>query len=68
MSDSLLEAFQLTEIQTGEERRQVCPPATINTELAGQVVRIAKLAYRALGLSGIATFDFIIKVSGVGNT
>ena len=70
--DELLEAFPLTEINTSGKIFSVdnssmadviTPAKALNTEVTQQVVKIAKVAYRALNLCGLATFDFIVKVS-----
>ena len=70
--DELLEAFPVTEIRTQGEvfhaenstkSEIITPVKKLNTEACQQVVRVAKVAYRALNLCGVATFDFIVKVS-----
>ena len=70
--DELLEAFPITEINTSgkvfsvdnSSKAEVITPAkALNTEVTQQVVKVAKVAYRALNLCGLATFDFIVKVS-----
>ena len=43
----------------------ISPPSSISLEVAQQATKIAKIAYRALNLSSLASFDFIVKVSGV---
>ena len=40
----------------------ITPAQSINLEVTQQLTKIAKIAYRALNLSGLATFDFIVKV------
>ena len=42
----------------------ISPPSSISLEVAQQATKIAKIAYRALNLSSLASFDFIVKVSG----
>jgi len=69
--DEKLEAFPVTEItHSGEyfHTRELqsnadisTPTKTIRGETVAEVIKIAKLAYRTLKLSGIASFDFIIK-------
>ena len=74
--DELLEAFPVTEIKTTGEvfcsencpKSQVITPVkSLNTEATQQVVKVAKVAYRALNLTGLSTFDFIVKVRFVLN-
>ena len=64
-ADELLEAFPVTElrVQGDSETVLITPCRSINAEVEQQVVRVAKVAYRALNLAGLATFDFIIKVA-----
>jgi len=70
--DEKLEAFPVTEVTPSGEyfvTRELSsggadiltPTKTIRGEVVAEVVKIAKLAYRKLKLSGIASFDFIIK-------
>ena len=68
-TDELLESLTVTELQrsssytsTSSSPTLTSPPRTINLEAAQQVAKIAKIAYRELNLSGLATFDFIVKV------
>ena len=68
-TDELLESLTVTELQrsstsstTSSSSTLTSPPRTINLEAAQQVAKIAKIAYRELNLSGLATFDFIVKV------
>ena len=68
-TDELLESLTVTELQrststssTSPSPTLTTPPRTINLEAAQQVAKIAKIAYRELNLSGLATFDFIVKV------
>ena len=66
-TDELLESLTVTELQrsstnTATSSTLTSPPRTINLEAAQQVAKIAKIAYRELNLSGLATFDFIVKV------
>ena len=68
-TDELLESLTVTELQrsaasssTSSSTTLTSPPRTINLEAAQQVAKIAKIAYRELNLSGLATFDFIVKV------
>ena len=64
-TDELLESLTVTELQrssTSTSSTLTSPPRTINLEAAQQVAKIAKIAYRELNLSGLATFDFIVKV------
>ena len=70
--DELLEAFPVTEIKTKgdifcsencSKMEMITPVKSLNTEVTQQVVKVAKVAYRALNLCGLATFDFIVKVS-----
>ena len=66
-TDELLESLTVTELQrsssnTSSTSTLTSPPRTINLEAAQQVAKIAKIAYRELNLSGLATFDFIVKV------
>ena len=66
-TDELLESLTVTELQrsssnTSSTSTLTSPPRTINLEAAQQVAKIAKIAYRELTLSGLATFDFIVKV------
>ena len=68
-TDELLESLTVTELQrstsTSSSPTLTTPPRTINLEAAQQVAKIAKIAYRELNLSGLATFDFIVKVFSV---
>ena len=65
-TDELLESLTVTELQrsstSSTSSTLTSPPRTINLEAAQQVAKIAKIAYRELNLSGLATFDFIVKV------
>ena len=70
-TDELLESLTVTELQrsaaststsSSSSSTLTSPPRTINLEAAQQVAKIAKIAYRELNLSGLATFDFIVKV------
>ena len=67
-TDELLESLTVTELQRSSSNTSntsptlTSPPRTINLEAAQQVAKIAKIAYRELNLSGLATFDFIVKV------
>ena len=67
-TDELLESLTVTELQrsatstSSSSPTLTSPPRTINLEAAQQVAKIAKIAYRELNLSGLATFDFIVKV------
>ena len=69
-TDDLLESLTVTELQRSATSSTsstssptlTSPPRTINLEAAQQVAKIAKIAYRELNLSGLATFDFIVKV------
>ena len=62
-TDELLESLTVTELQrSATSSTLTSPPRTINLEAAQQVAKIAKIAYRELNLSGLATFDFIVKV------
>ena len=67
-TDELLESLTVTELQRSSTTTSstsptlTSPPRTINLEAAQQVAKIAKIAYRELNLSGLATFDFIVKV------
>ena len=69
-TDELLESLTVTELQRSATSSTsstssptlTSPPRTINLEAAQQVAKIAKIAYRELNLSGLATFDFIVKV------
>ena len=63
-TDELLESLTVTELQRSSTSSSTLtsPPRTINLEAAQQVAKIAKIAYRELNLSGLATFDFIVKV------
>ena len=67
-TDELLESLTVTELQRSTSTSSTStptlttPPRTINLEAAQQVAKIAKIAYRELNLSGLATFDFIVKV------
>lgn len=68
-SDGLLEAFPVTEIthngeifHTGASDSKLTTPAkNIREEVVQQVIKVAKVAYRALNLSGLATFDMIVQ-------
>ena len=70
-TDELLESLTVTELQRSTSTSSTSsstlttPPRTINLEAAQQVAKIAKIAYRELNLSGLATFDFIVKVFSV---
>ena len=66
--DELLEAFVVSEVKQSKD--QYCsehaevftPSRNLHAEVVQQVIKIAKVAYRALNLCGIASFDFIVKV------
>lgn len=69
-SDELLESLDVTEIVRSDLSSQpdmITPAQSINLEVTQQLTKIAKIAYRALNLSGLATFDFIVKV-GINKT
>lgn len=70
-TDDLLEAFPVTEITPSgeffhsshsEPGTQIITPAkTLRGEVAVEVVKVAKVAYRALKLAGLASFDIIVQ-------
>ena len=39
----------------------ITPTKTLRGEVVTQVVKVAKVAYRALNLCGLATFDMIVQ-------
>ena len=69
--DELLEAFPVTEITPEGEvfyssdytaKTSITTPSkTLRGEVVLQVTKIAKVAYRALNLCGLATFDMIVQ-------
>ena len=69
--DELLEAFPVTEITPEGEvfyssdytsKTSIMTPAkTLRGEVVLQVTKVAKVAYRALNLCGLATFDMIVQ-------
>ena len=70
-SDELLEAFPVTEITPEGEvfhstdysaKTSITTPSkTLRGEVVLQVTKVAKVAYRALNLCGLATFDMIVQ-------
>ena len=69
--DELLEAFPVTEITPEGEvfysseytakTSITTPTKTLRGEVVLQVTKVAKVAYRALNLCGLATFDMIVQ-------
>ena len=69
--DELLEAFPVTEITPEGEvfyssdytsKTSITTPSkTLRGEVVLQVTKVAKVAYRALNLCGLATFDMIVQ-------
>ena len=70
--DELLEAFPVTEITPEGEvfhtndimsKAAISTPSkTLRGEVVQQVTKVAKVAYRALNLCGLASFDMIVQV------
>ena len=70
--DELLEAFPVTEITPEGEvfhssdfsskTSIVTPSKNLRGEVVLQVSKVAKVAYRALNLCGLASFDMIVQV------
>ncbi|XP_023319751.1 uncharacterized protein LOC111694922 [Eurytemora carolleeae] len=69
--DDMLEAFPVTEIthsgeffhtNSSQPNAEISTPTkTLRGEVVAEVVKIAKLAYRTLKLTGLASFDMIIQ-------